>query len=317
MRRDWQNTALGSAFKTVTGTTPPKSNTSYYGHYIPFVKPPELCNGLLDSSVDGLSEVGARVARAVAPCSILVSCIGNLGKIGMNVVPVAFNQQINAILPNKSKAIPEFMFFQVLSNLFKDQLEDLASGTTVPSSSINPEYLIVSDCFASAPEQRRIVGILDKAFESIATAKANAKSNLQHARALLESYIHNFFYRQGDGWEVKTIDQLATNLDSMRVPITKCDRKRDSFPYYGASGIVDYVENYIFEGDTLLVSEDGANLVARATPIAFSVSGKYWVNNHAHILRFANFDTQRYVEHYLQNVKLDKYLYWGCSAETK
>ena len=72
-----------------------------------------------------------------------------------------------------------------------------------------------------------------------------------------------------------TIDKISTNLDSKRVPITKNVRTSGEYPYYGASGIVDYVGEYIFEGDNLLVSEDGANLLARSTPIAFSVSGKY------------------------------------------
>jgi type I restriction enzyme S subunit len=92
------------------------------------------------------------------------------------------------------------------------------------------------------------------------------------------------------------------------VPITKDVRTKGEYPYYGASGIVDYVGDFIFEGDTLLVSEDGANLLARSTPIAFSVSGKYWVNNHAHILKFENMATQRYVEFYLENIKLDEYI---------
>ena len=92
------------------------------------------------------------------------------------------------------------------------------------------------------------------------------------------------------------------------MPITKSDRKAGEFPYYGASGIVDYVADYIFEGDTLLISEDGANLLARSTPIAFSASGRYWVNNHAHILRFAHMATQRFVEFYLESIPLDEYI---------
>ncbi len=128
----WVEKCLGEVFTTVTGNTPPKNNADFYGDFIPLVKPPELCDSTVDSAADGLSEVGAAVARTLPPKSILVSCIGNLGKIGLNIVPVAFNQQINAILPDESKAIPEFMFFQVLSSSFKEQLEAMASGTTVP-----------------------------------------------------------------------------------------------------------------------------------------------------------------------------------------
>lgn len=70
------------------------------------------------------------------------------------------------------------------------------------------------------------------------------------------------------------------------MPITSTDRKAGIYPYYGASGIVDYVEDYIFDEAILLISEDDANLVMRSTPIAFSVSGKLWANNPAHVIRF-------------------------------
>lgn len=103
-----------------------------------------------------------------------------------------------------------------------------------------------------------------------------------------------------------TIDKILTNLDSRRIPISKSARSIGEYPYYGASGIVDYVADYIFEGDNLLVSEDGANLLARSTPIAISVSGRYWVNNHANILHFDDMATQRYVEFYLGSIKLDE-----------
>lgn len=110
------------------------------------------------------------------------------------------------------------------------------------------------------------------------------------------------------GWENKTLQDVCINLDSKRVPITKNKRLNGDFPYYGASGIVDYVAEYIFDGEFLLVSEDGANLLARTYPIAFSVSGKFWVNNHAHILQFDNMYTQKYVENYLNSIKLDDYI---------
>lgn len=109
-------------------------------------------------------------------------------------------------------------------------------------------------------------------------------------------------------WVTKTLDQVSTNLDSRRIPITKSLRAAGEYPYYGASGIVDYVADFIFDEDTLLVSEDGANLLARSTPIAFPASGKYWVNNHAHILKFDSPTTQRFVELYMESIPLDEYI---------
>lgn len=104
------------------------------------------------------------------------------------------------------------------------------------------------------------------------------------------------------------LDTLCDNLDYMRKPITEHLRERGEVPYYGASGVVDYVKDYIFDETLLLVSEDGANLISRKTPIAFTISGKSWVNNHAHILRFYDSFMLKYVEVYINSANLDDYI---------
>ena len=105
-----------------------------------------------------------------------------------------------------------------------------------------------------------------------------------------------------------TLEDISENCDSMRKPVTKGNRNAGDYPYYGASGIVDYVDDFLFDGDYLLISEDGANLLARVTPIAFSITGKNWVNNHAHVLKFDNAYVQRYVEIYLNSIDLSKFI---------
>lgn len=110
------------------------------------------------------------------------------------------------------------------------------------------------------------------------------------------------------GYAYVTLQDISQNCDSQRKPVTRGNRSAGEYPYYGASGIVDYVDDYLFDGDYLLISEDGANLVARVTPIAFSISGKNWVNNHAHVLKFDDAYEQRYVEIYLNGMDLSKYV---------
>ena len=126
------------------------------------------------------------------------------------------------------------------------------------------------------------------------------------ARAVLDHYRPHIPIHPD--WPKRNLGSLAENLDSRRVPITKGDRKEGPFPYYGASGIVDSVADFIFDEDILLISEDGANLLARSTPIAFSVSGKCWVNNHAHVLKFAEPATQKFVEVYLNSVSIEEFV---------
>ena len=87
-----------------------------------------------------------------------------------------------------------------------------------------------------------------------------------------------------------SLEKCCDILDSMRVPITASDRSEGPYPYYGANGIQDHVADYIFDDELVLLAEDGGNFGSKTRPIAYRVSGKCWVNNHAHVLR-PNIDT--------------------------
>ncbi|MCZ2123502.1 MAG: restriction endonuclease subunit S [Anaerolineales bacterium] len=86
------------------------------------------------------------------------------------------------------------------------------------------------------------------------------------------------------GWEIKTLGEICEVLDSKRKPITKRDRTAGEYPYYGATGILDYVHEFIFDEKLVLIGEDGAKWEA-GEYTAFIAEGKYWVNNHAHVIR--------------------------------
>lgn len=88
-------------------------------------------------------------------------------------------------------------------------------------------------------------------------------------------------------WKEYKLEDIAEILDHKRCPLSSMQRskRKGAYPYYGASGIIDYIDDYIFEGEHVLISEDGENLRTRKTPIAFLADGKYWVNNHAHIIK--------------------------------
>lgn len=81
------------------------------------------------------------------------------------------------------------------------------------------------------------------------------------------------------------LEDVCYILDNKRVPITECDRKKGPYPYYGANGVQDYVDDYIFDDELVLLAEDGGNFGSKEKPIAYRVSGKCWVNNHAHVLK--------------------------------
>ena len=151
--------------------------------------------------------------------------------------------------------------------------------------------------------------ILSRAEQSRAEQSRAEQSRAEQSRALIKLLQYVF------GYAVVTLEDIAENCDSMRKPVTSGKREAGEYPYYGASGIVDYVKDYIFDGDYLLVSEDGANLLARSTPIAFSISGKNWVNNHAHVLKFDCYETRRFVEFYLNSIDLAPYISGGAQPK--
>jgi type I restriction enzyme M protein len=104
------------------------------------------------------------------------------------------------------------------------------------------------------------------------------------------------------------LGDIAENWDSKRKPVTKGHRTGGEIPYYGASGIVDFVSDYLIDDCVLLISEDGANLKSRVSPIAFTATGKMWVNNHAHILKFEYSVTQKLVELYINETDISEFI---------
>ncbi|TCI02206.1 restriction endonuclease subunit S [Corallincola luteus] len=111
-------------------------------------------------------------------------------------------------------------------------------------------------------------------------------------------------------WPLKKISDVAYFRNNKRIPLKSLDRakRQGEFPYYGASGVVDYIDDYIFDGSYLLISEDGENLRTRKTPIAFQAHGKFWVNNHAHILEEKEEGILDYLEYYFSTLDLTPYI---------
>jgi len=111
-----------------------------------------------------------------------------------------------------------------------------------------------------------------------------------------------------NAWPPKPFGELTENFDSVRAPVKESERRPGPYPYYGASGVVDRVDGYIFDGDYLLVAEDGENLKTRQTPIAFMATGKFWVNNHAHIVRANDENITRYLMYAMRCADIASYL---------
>ena len=215
------------------------------------------------------------------------------GKTGFfgHEITAAVNEHVFILRAGESIE-PYYLYRCVRAEVFQDKLRPFIKGII---GGISLEFGGITIPLPPLEVQKEIVAKI-QGYQKV----------INGARAVLDNYRPHIPIHPD--WPKRSLGSLAENLDSRRVPITKGDRKAGPFPYYGASGIVDSVADYIFDEDILLVSEDGANLLARSTPIAFSVSGKCWVNNHAHVLKFAEPATQKFVEVYLNSISIEEFV---------
>ena len=169
------------------------------------------------------------------------------------------------------------------------------------------------------PEQRAIAHVL----QTIQEAKAARQRELtleRERKAALMDYLFSYGTKGEprketeigeipESWEVARLEKLCACLDSKRVPVKQSERneRKGNIPYYGASGQAGWIDDYLFDEPLLLVAEDGENLVSRKLPIAYSIEGKSWVNNHAHVLRITDIN-QFFLEYYFNSIDLSPYL---------
>ena len=209
-------------------------------------------------------------------------------------------------LYDKSILLPDFLKHVLRGPEVREAISRTANGVTRFNIS-KPRLAKVRIPIPPIEVQREVVRILDE----YTAAHDELVRQLEEEIGLREqelSTAQKSLTSTSDDTEWIPLKELCTNLDSRRRPVTKSSREPGPYPYYGASGIVDYVSGYLFDGEFLLVAEDGANLVARSTPIAFVATGKTWVNNHAHILEFSDKTMQAYVEMYLNSIDLTEFI---------
>ena len=292
-----------------SGNSAPQKEELFKGGTLPFVRTSDVGTihvGSIETSRDLLTPEGAKGLKLQPSGTILFPKSGASTFLNHRVVlskNAYVSSHLATIKANNKLALDRYLFY-FLQTI---DARDLCQDQSYPS--LNRDQIAgIEVPLPSLERQHEIVTKLDNAFAEIEKIRLNFFEQIDENLSLLSHAIRNLLHDPNVECRNTTLDHICENLDNKRIPITRDVRTSGDYPYYGASGIIDYVEDYIFEGDALLVSEDGANLLARSTPIAFSVSGKYWVNNHAHILKFADQELQKYVEYLLENTKLDDFI---------
>ena len=305
---------LGDIATVITkGTTPTTLGYNFVDDGVNFVKIESITeNGefLTDKFAHITDECDRKLSRSqLQRNDLLFSIAGAIGRTAIvteEILPANTNQALAIIRVPEGVVDYSYLKYVLQSPTIVEQFEKKKQGVAQLNISLKDigDFVIP---LRIAEEQKSIVTTMDKVSGLIALRK----EQLAKLNQLVKSRFIELF---GDpitnpmGWKLHRFDSLCENLDSRRKPITASEREAGVYPYYGASGIVDYVAGYLFDENILLVSEDGANLLMRSTPIAFSVSGKVWVNNHAHVVRFEKMSMQKYIEVFFSLIDISDHI---------
>ncbi len=296
MMSSWKTCTIGDLGTVVGGATPStKKAENYDCGTIAWITPKDLAgfsgrfisHGERNITEQGLKSCSTQMMPAH---TVLFSSRAPIGYIAIANQEVCTNQGFKSVVPNEDT---DYMFLYYLLKYNKDRIENLGSGTTfkeVSGSTMRGIEVLVPD---SIEEQRQIASVLSTLDDKIEKNTEVNKNLFEQARALYKDRFIDLMPFGGSmpsDWHLGTVSEIIELHDSKRIPLSSRERAEldKIYPYYGATSVMDYVDRYLFDGIYLLLGEDGTVVDGQGFPILQYVEGKFWVNNHAHIITGKN-----------------------------
>ena len=244
--------------------------------------------------------------------SIILSVRAPVGTVGKTFQKICLGRGVCGIT---SKNI-EFMYQYLLNNENSwRHIEQGGTFTAINSDDIKSFPIILP----SLPEQQKIADFLSLIDQRIKKQRQLVESLKKYKRGLLSCiFDRKLRFKDTDFslWKNVRLSECCLGFDNKRQPISSELREKGTVPYYGANGIQDYVKDYIFDGEYILLAEDGGHFDEFQTkPIAQYITGKSWVNNHAHILQATEKDCTKYIYYALVHKDIRKYINGSSRAK--
>ena len=291
---EWIECKICDIGTVVGGATPStKKAENYECGNIAWITPKDLStfNGrYIQRGERNITEIGLKSCstQLLPKNTVLFSSRAPIGYIAIAANQVCTNQGFKSVIPNEATD-PLFLFYLLKYN--KDKIEAMGSGTTFKEVSGNTMKNIIVRVPSDKEVQKNIASILGTLDNKIEENERINNNLEQQAKALYKDWFFDFspFSTKGnlpDGWHLGTVGDIIQLHDSKRVPLSGSERDKMEkiYPYYGATSLMDYVDNYLFDGIYLLLGEDGTVVDSLGFPILQYVYGQFWVNNHAHII---------------------------------
>ncbi len=291
---EWIECKISDIGTVVGGATPSTKNPENYERgMIAWITPKDLSTfsgRYIERGERNITETGLKSCstQLLPKNTVLFSSRAPIGYVAIAANEVCTNQGFKSVVPNDNTD-PLFLYYLLKYN--KDKIEGMGSGTTFKEISGNTMKNIVVSVPIDKKMQERISSVLGSIDDKIEENERINNNLEQQAKALYKDWFFDFspFSSDGNlpnGWHFGTVGDIIQIHDSKRVPLSGAERDKMAkvYPYYGATSLMDYVDNYLFDGIYLLLGEDGTVVDSLGFPILQYVYGQFWVNNHAHII---------------------------------
>lgn len=289
---NWQVKTIGEITDCTAGGTPSTKISSYWDGSIPWMSSGELNLKYVYDVFGRITEEGlaSSSTKLIPKNCVLIGLAGQgktRGTVAINLIPLCTNQSIAAIFPSES-FIPTYLYFNL--DLRYQELRNLSLGGGGRGGLNLKVIKSIQVPLPSLDEQRSIAQILTDidmllvALNKIIAKKRDIKQAVMQNLLTGKMRLPGF---SGD-WAIKALGEISICLDYLRVPLNETQRGKilGDYPYCGANGILGYVDDFVVDDDIILMAEDGGYFDQYETrPIAYRMTGKCWVNNHAHILK--------------------------------
>ena len=287
---NWKEKTLSEYCEFQEGyVNPPKGHSEYFGGDIKWCRAVDINNGYVYSTSQTLTDAGFNSAKKSAvlfkPNTIVITKSGTIGRLGIIKDYMCGNRATINIIP-KNNADVEFVFYLLRSR--QNEFFDLAVGSVQKNLYVSILEKMMFK-FPSLYEQKKIASFFSVIDKKIDINNRINRNFSEQAKILYKEWFIDFGPFEGEmpgDWHLGTVEEIIELHDSKRKPLS--GRQRDDmekiYPYYGATSIMDYVDNYIFDGIYLLLGEDGSVIDTEGYPILQYVFGKFWPNNHAHVI---------------------------------
>ena len=308
---EWSQKKVAEVAYVQTGRTPPPAIRSYYGHDTLFVTPADITEQkYVKQTGKMLSRSGVKYGRLVPKGSSLFVCIGStIVKVGLAFEDLCTNQQINGVIPNEL-IDPEYLYYALSAISAKIRGEATQQAVPLMNKSDFSKFTVHVPTLEEQQGISRALSDVDELMETLGKLIVKSESIKQGMMQQLLTGEARFLGFTGK-WSRVCLGEVAKILDNLRVPLSASQRlgRPGPFPYCGANGVLDYIDDYMIDDDVVLLAEDGGNFDQfHSRAIAYRIKGKIWVNNHAHVLKATDGGDTGYLFHALAHKDIRSYI---------